>query len=45
MPFAGGGARIDHLEQTVFTMRKLYPGPGYQPTLTRPEGPSVMIAG
>ncbi|WP_435592834.1 TIGR03621 family F420-dependent LLM class oxidoreductase [Nocardia sp. bgisy118] len=45
IPFAGAGARIDHVEQTVLTMRKLYADPGYRPAPTRPEGPAVLIAG
>jgi probable F420-dependent oxidoreductase len=45
IPFPTAGERIDHLEQTVLTLRKLYADPGYQPAPTRPEGPSLLIAG
>ncbi|MGW4771814.1 LLM class F420-dependent oxidoreductase [Nocardia sp. NPDC004278] len=45
IPMPGPGARVEHLEQTVLTMRKLYADPAYQPAPTRPEGPPVMIAG
>ncbi|MEG8183203.1 TIGR03621 family F420-dependent LLM class oxidoreductase [Nocardia terpenica] len=45
IPFLGAGARIDHVEQTVRTLRKLYADPGYQPAPARPAGPSILIAG
>lgn len=45
IPFGSPGARIDHLEQTVLTLRKLYSDPDYQPAPARPEGPPVLIAG
>ncbi|WP_040741619.1 TIGR03621 family F420-dependent LLM class oxidoreductase [Nocardia tenerifensis] len=45
IPMGSPGARVDHLEQTVLTMRKLYADPEYQPAPTRPQGPPLMIAG
>ncbi|MFI5782061.1 LLM class F420-dependent oxidoreductase [Nocardia sp. NPDC051570] len=45
IPMPSPGARVDHLEQTLLIMRKLYSDPGYQPAPARPEGPSVLIAG
>ncbi|WP_245673048.1 LLM class F420-dependent oxidoreductase [Nocardia lijiangensis] len=45
IPFPSAGARIDHVEQTVLTLRKLYSAPEYQPAPAQPEGPSVLIAG
>ncbi|WP_225729243.1 MULTISPECIES: TIGR03621 family F420-dependent LLM class oxidoreductase [unclassified Nocardia] len=45
IPFLGAGARIDHVEQTVLTLRKLYADPGYQPAPARPAGPPILIAG
>ncbi|WP_433654841.1 TIGR03621 family F420-dependent LLM class oxidoreductase [Nocardia sp. CA-128927] len=45
IPFPSAGARIDHVEQTVLTLRKLYSDPDYQPAPARPEGPPVLIAG
>ncbi|WP_405162826.1 LLM class F420-dependent oxidoreductase [Nocardia sp. NBC_01499] len=45
IPFPTAGARIDHVEQTVLTLRKLYADPEYQPAPARPEGPPILIAG
>ncbi|RDI68187.1 TIGR03621 family F420-dependent LLM class oxidoreductase [Nocardia pseudobrasiliensis] len=45
MAMPGPGARVDYIEQTVLTMRKLHSDPAYQPAPARPGGPPVLIAG
>ncbi|MEU7141529.1 LLM class F420-dependent oxidoreductase [Nocardia sp. NPDC046473] len=45
IPMPSPGARVEHLEQTVLTLRKLYADLDYQPAPTRPQGPPLMIAG
>ncbi|WP_338760936.1 TIGR03621 family F420-dependent LLM class oxidoreductase [Nocardia vulneris] len=45
IPMPGPGARIEHVVQTVRTLRTLYADPNYQPAPTRPEGPRILIGG
>ncbi|MFI6865712.1 TIGR03621 family F420-dependent LLM class oxidoreductase [Nocardia sp. NPDC050406] len=45
MPFPSAGQRVDHLEETIGTLRKLYADPDYQPRPTQPTGPPLMVAG
>ncbi|NNH69077.1 TIGR03621 family F420-dependent LLM class oxidoreductase [Nocardia uniformis] len=45
MPFPSAGKRVDHLEETVTTLRKLFADPEYQPQPAQPGGPPLLIAG
>lgn len=45
MPFPSAGQRVNHLEDTVTTLRKLFADPDYQPRPAQPTGPPLLIAG
>lgn len=45
MPFPSGGKRVEQLEQTVTTLRRLFQDPEYQPRPAQPSGPPLLIAG
>ncbi|WP_245721707.1 TIGR03621 family F420-dependent LLM class oxidoreductase [Nocardia crassostreae] len=44
MPFPSAGRRVDHVEQTVATLRRLYADPEYTPCPVQPGGPPLLIA-
>lgn len=43
--FESGGRRVDRLEDTARTLRKLFADPEYQPRPAQPSGPPLLIAG
>ncbi|MGW4326357.1 LLM class F420-dependent oxidoreductase [Nocardia sp. NPDC004573] len=45
IPFESGSKRVEHLEQTVITLRGLFADPEYQPQPAQPTGPPVLIGG
>jgi probable F420-dependent oxidoreductase len=45
MPFPSGGRRVEQLEQTVTTLRRLFKDTEYQPRPAQPSGPPLLIAG
>lgn len=45
IPFPSAGQRVDHLAETVTTLRKLFADPEYQPRPAQPSGPPLLIAG
>ncbi|WP_109530148.1 TIGR03621 family F420-dependent LLM class oxidoreductase [Nocardia aurea] len=45
IPFESGGARVDHLERTVTTLRKLFADPEYVPRPVQRPGPPLLVAG
>jgi probable F420-dependent oxidoreductase len=45
IPFESGGKRVEHLENTVVTLRRLFADPEYQPQPAQPSGPPLLIAG
>ncbi len=45
IPFPSGGMRVDQLERTVTTLRRLFNDPEYQPRPAQPSGPPLLIAG
>ncbi|MFH8368276.1 LLM class F420-dependent oxidoreductase [Streptomyces sp. NPDC018031] len=45
IPFPSGGRRVDQLEQTVTTLRRLFADTDWQPRPAQPSGPPLLIAG
>lgn len=45
IPFPSGGKRVEQLEQTVLTLRRLFEDEKYQPRPAQPSGPPLLIAG
>ncbi|MEV6773481.1 TIGR03621 family F420-dependent LLM class oxidoreductase [Nocardia sp. NPDC051030] len=45
IPFPSARERIDHLEQTVITLRRLFTDPEYKPQPAQPSGPPLLLAG
>ncbi|MFJ9891224.1 hypothetical protein ACIQRW_36045 [Streptomyces sp. NPDC091287] len=45
IPFPSGGKRVEQLERTVTTLRRLFDDPAYQPRPAQPSGPPLLIAG
>ncbi|GAA5050256.1 LLM class F420-dependent oxidoreductase [Nocardia callitridis] len=45
LPFESGGKRVDRVEHTVRTLRRLYADPEYQPRPAQQHGPPLLIAG
>lgn len=43
--FESGGKRVDHVEHTARTLRRLFADPGYRPRPAQPSGPPLLIAG
>ncbi|MEU9111315.1 LLM class F420-dependent oxidoreductase [Streptomyces sp. NPDC048483] len=45
IPFPSGGKRVEQLEQTVTTLRRLFSDTKYQPRPAQPSGPPLLIGG
>ncbi len=45
IPFESGRKRVEHLENTVKTLRRLFADPEYQPRPAQPSGPPLLLAG
>ncbi|MFG3116634.1 LLM class F420-dependent oxidoreductase [Streptomyces sp. NPDC048197] len=45
IPFPSGGKRVEQLERTVTTLRRLFEDPEYQPRPAQPSGPPLLIGG
>ncbi|MCX5380852.1 LLM class F420-dependent oxidoreductase [Streptomyces sp. NBC_00091] len=45
IPFPSGGRRVEQLERTVTTLRRLFNDTEYQPRPAQPSGPPLLIAG
>ncbi|MFF3828308.1 LLM class F420-dependent oxidoreductase [Streptomyces griseus] len=45
IPFPSGGRRVEQLERTVTTLRRLFEDPAYEPRPAQPSGPPLLIAG
>ncbi|MFD8981154.1 LLM class F420-dependent oxidoreductase [Streptomyces sp. NPDC059564] len=45
MSFPSGGKRVEQLERTVTTLRRLFNDTAYQPRPAQPSGPPLLIAG
>ncbi|MYT14751.1 probable F420-dependent oxidoreductase, MSMEG_2516 family [Streptomyces sp. SceaMP-e96] len=45
IPFPSGGRRVEQLEQTVTTLRRLFEDTEYQPRPAQPSGPPLLIGG
>ncbi|MGW0180671.1 TIGR03621 family F420-dependent LLM class oxidoreductase [Nocardia sp. NPDC003345] len=45
IPFGTAGQRVDHLEETVRTLRTTLADSGYRPSPAQPGGPPLLIAG
>lgn len=45
IPFPSGGRRVEQLERTVTTLRRLFADTKYQPRPAQPSGPPLLIAG
>jgi len=43
--FESGGKRVDHVERTAVTLRRLFADPEYRPQPAQPSGPPLLIAG
>ncbi len=43
--FESGGKRVEHVEHTVRTLRRLFADPEYRPQPAQPSGPPLLIAG
>lgn len=45
IPFPSGGKRVEQLERTVTTLRRLFEDTDYQPRPAQPSGPPLLIGG
>ncbi|MEU7767498.1 LLM class F420-dependent oxidoreductase [Nocardia sp. NPDC049190] len=45
IPFDSGRKRVEHLADTVVTLRRLFADPEYQPQPAQPYGPPLLIGG
>ncbi|MGA4876743.1 LLM class F420-dependent oxidoreductase [Streptomyces lydicamycinicus] len=45
IPFPSGGKRVEQLERTVTTLRRLFADTEYRPRPAQPSGPPLLIAG
>ncbi|GAU69208.1 hypothetical protein SSP35_11_00270 [Streptomyces sp. NBRC 110611] len=45
LPFPSGGKRVEQLEETVTTLRRLFADPEYLPRPAQPSGPPLLIGG
>ncbi|MGE7385237.1 LLM class F420-dependent oxidoreductase [Streptomyces sp. NPDC004126] len=45
IPFPSGGRRVEQVERTVTTLRRLFNDAEYQPRPAQPSGPPLLIAG
>lgn len=45
IPFPSGGKRVEQLEQTVTTLRRLFADTEYLPRPAQPSGPPLLIGG
>ncbi len=43
--FESGGKRVEHVERTAVTLRRLFADPEYRPRPAQPSGPPLLIAG
>lgn len=43
--FESGGKRVEHVEHTAVTLRRLFADPEYRPRPAQPAGPPLLIAG
>ncbi|MBH0780791.1 TIGR03621 family F420-dependent LLM class oxidoreductase [Nocardia bovistercoris] len=45
IPFLAGGRRVDHLEHTITTLKRLFVDPDHQPRTVQRPGPPLLVAG
>ena len=43
MPFPSARERVDHLEQTITELKRLYADPEHKPAPVRPAGPPLLL--